>query len=135
MKLKMEDLLGLAGAINALVASNEPKPTQFGMKIAYNSKILQPILKSYEETREGLVKRYCVKDDKGEPVILNKGKPDESYDFRPEDRKAYADAIKEAQEVEISIDLQTIHEEKLPDKMTTGIMIGLYPIIIAATEK
>ena len=130
MKLKLSDALNLAGSINELIAARTPKPTAFAFKIALNAKMLDPVLKSYDEQRQALLMQYAVKGDDGKPALINDGT---AYDLGS-NAKAFNDAMIEAQAIEISIKLQTITIDKFPAEIDPIIMMGLMPIIEAEID-
>jgi hypothetical protein len=68
-KIKLRDLVNSQNAINLLVIQKLPVFTAF--KLSLFLKYATPIVSSYNEQKDKICGEACVRDDKGNPALIN----------------------------------------------------------------
>lgn len=107
MKLTIRKILN---DTNSLVAiSQKQLPVKVSYAIAKNIKKLENELKIYNEEREKLIDKYCIKDDEGKNVI------DENNNLKiaNEHLEAWNKEINELMDIEVDIDIHKFNLDSL----------------------
>lgn len=139
MKISREKIFALNALFSKL--SQQKTNVMFQYTIAKNKRLLVPEIESvreaqedptpnerlseYQEKRINLCKVYCNKDENGEPIILDIGKPTSRFDFNPEEKEKlnaemepineeYKDAIEEQEKKEKDFYELTQEEVDIP---------------------
>lgn len=103
MKIKLGDI------VNAVESLKVLSDTKFQAKVSYRLKRiadkLEPILKTYNEKRNDLVKEYGTKDEDSDVISVKD----------PENLKLFVEKLNEILEVEEEVDITPIPSEMLGD--------------------
>lgn len=83
-------------------------PVKVAYAISRNLNKMSGIVKSYEESREDIIKQYAKKNADGEAEIVNG-----EYTIPDDQKAAFADALKELLEIENEIDLHKVNFDEL----------------------
>ena len=108
MNLTIRKILNDTNAL--VVISQKQLPIKVSYAISKNIKKLEKELKIYDEERQKLIDKYCIKDEEGNNVI------DENNNLKIADEhlKAWNKEINELMDIEVDID---IHKFNLYDLM------------------
>jgi len=131
MKFKAGDLRKISDGLRDILQKELPiKPSYWLGRIA--NKVL-PELKTFEETRMSLIKKYTKKDKKGNPLYKmdKNGKAIEPKNYDIENEEEFLKEFKELAEQEIEININPIKLDDLGDiKMQPAILAKLDNIIV-----
>ena len=107
MKLTIRKILNDTNSLAAI--SQKQLPVKVSYAIAKNIKKIESELKIYNEERQKLIDKYCIKDDEGKNVI------DENNNLKIADEhlEAWNKEINELMDIEVDIDIHKFNLDSL----------------------
>lgn len=103
MKLNIQNIIEAEKVLES-IAFDENIKGRYAIKLLKNLEVLKKEVDRFDKLREPIIKRYCDKDEKGEPIIENN-----SYIFNNEKNKIKMfEEINELLIAEINLDIEII---------------------------
>lgn len=118
--MKAKDIIELGQSIGKC---SNLKGLKFIYNLAQNSKLIKEFEETFNQERMKLIDEMCEKDEKGENIVV-KGV------FKLKDMDAYSKEYNLLLEKDIDIELHKIKEDEVPEDISSGQLIGIYPLII-----
>lgn len=121
--MKNKEIISNFNGINAIVKSTREEKKEYPVKFSYaltrNAKLLEPLVKTFEEEQNKLLDIYNVKNEDDEPAYKTTGK----IDIPKEKVKEWNVKIEELLNIEVEFKAHCVNVEDLPKEVEPSILL------------
>lgn len=119
--MKNKEIVASYENLVAVMGKQEKYPVKFSYAVTKNFKVLESLMKTFEEERNKLLDQYNVKNEDGEPDYKKTGKIKIAKGYEED----WTREMSELLEIDVEFKPHTIAVENLPEDIEPGVLYGL----------